>query len=67
MLPARFAQFIATIREIAAVGGIGWVPVQTRLAGKITVMFSEINSRPDDEELMAFIQERCKNEQDVQL
>lgn len=67
MLPEKFARFVANLREVASVGGIGWIPVQTRLAGKITVMFSEINERPDDEELMAFIQERCKDEQEYML
>lgn len=67
MLPAKYSEWISELREIASVGGIGWIPVQTRLAGAVAIMFSEINERLDDEELMAFIEDRCKAEQEYYL
>lgn len=59
-MPPEWLEMLAYMREFAAGGGVGFVPVTSRWHGSIPIWFDEIEARPDDATLLAFIVERCK-------
>lgn len=55
-------EFIAQMRHYAAVGGVGWVVLHSKSVGTIPINHIEITSRPKDEDLTLYIEQRCRGE-----